>query len=191
MMRTSRLFSWLADWQPEEFEGTLVDIFIAGEAGVAMHRVSEVHAITGHGLAGDRYASDNGHWRRTDACEVTLVDAAELLIAECRSGIVFSNGEHRRNLVVDGIPLAAMRNRRIRIGEALFAFHRLRPPCGYLERLLEPGASKALGRAAGIGLRVLEGGPIRIGDRVQVLEESKRSRSGNPMEDRDTGNRNE
>jgi len=36
-------------------------------------------------------------------------------------------------------------------------------------RLLQPGAAKALGRAAGIGLRVVGAGTIRVGDEVRVL----------------------
>ena len=83
--------------------------------------------------------------------------------------MTFSNGEHRRNLVVRGVPLAAYRSRQVRIGEVVLAFHCLRPPCGYLERLLQPGAANALAGGAGIGLRVIEGGMLRVGDRVQVL----------------------
>ena len=90
-------------------------------------------------------------------------------------GLDFSQGQHRRNLVVRGIPLDAFRRRRVRIGQALFAFHRLRPPCGYLERLVGSGASKALGKGAGIGLSVIEGGAVRVGDQVVVMEESPRA----------------
>jgi MOSC domain-containing protein YiiM len=67
------------------------------------------------------------------------------------------------------VPIDAYRGRQVRIGNVLLEFHRLRPPCGYLDRLLQPGAAKALGRAAGIGLRVVEPGEIRCGDPVQVL----------------------
>lgn len=171
--RLSPLFSWLSQWRPDELEGTLTDIYFATSAGEPMRRVAEARAIPGAGLEGDRYASGSGHWRRTDACEVTLVDAADLQRAERRSGIPFGAGEHRRNLVVRGIPLDAYRDRRVRIGEVLLAFHRLRPPCGYLDRLLARGAGKALGRGAGICLRVIEGGLLRVGDTVQVVERSE------------------
>jgi MOSC domain-containing protein YiiM len=172
--RLSPLFSWLADWRLDELEGTLVAIFVATAAAEPMRRVTEALAVPGAGLEGDRYATGRGHWRRTDACEVTLVNAPDVEAAGRRSGMSFADGEHRRNLVVEGIPLAAYRGRQVRIGEALLAFHRLRPPCGYLERLLQPGAGKALGRAAGIGLRVVEGGRLRVGDRVQVFGEAPR-----------------
>jgi MOSC domain-containing protein YiiM len=168
--RLSPLFSWLSDWRPDELRGELTDIYVAASAGEPMRRLAEVRAIAGAGLEGDRYALGSGHWRRTDACEVTLVDSTALERAQRKSGIGFAAGEHRRNLVVRGIALDAYRNRRVRIGEVLLEFHRLRPPCGYLDRLLQRGAGKALGRGAGIGLRVVEGGVLRVGDAVQVLE---------------------
>ena len=164
------LFSWLRPWSREERRGTLVGIFVAETAGAPMRALDEVDAVAGAGLAGDRYAARAGHWRRTDACELTLVTEEDLRRASRRSGIAFGDGEHRRNLVVSGIALAAYRRRRVRIGEALLEFHRLRPPCGYLDRVYRPGAGKALGQGAGIGLRVLRGGRMRIGDRVEVLE---------------------
>ena len=166
------VFSWLRQWRADQLQGTLVDIFVADEAGGIMRRVDEVEAIAGVGLAEDRYAKGHGHWKRTDACEVTLVSEDDLRKAERRGGLSFADGQHRRNLVVRGIPLDAFRRRRVRIGRALLAFHRLRPPCGYLDRLVQPGAAKALGKGSGIGLSVVEGGVLRVGDQVIVIEDS-------------------
>lgn len=168
-LKQSALFSWLNVWRPEELEGVLEQIYIASEAGQTMRAIGEVACIAGGGLDGDRYAAGRGHWIRTDGCQVTLIAAEDIVRAQRRGGMPFDNGEHRRNLVVSGIPLAAYRNHRLTIGDVPFAFHRLRPPCGYLDRLLRPGAGKALGKGAGIGLKVLENGVIRVGDPVRVL----------------------
>jgi MOSC domain-containing protein YiiM len=165
----SRLFSWLNVWREDELRGTLVDIFVADGAGRPMRRLSESRCLPGRGLEGDRYAAGSGHWIKTDACEVTLVAREDLLRAAKRGPHSFDHGEHRRNLVIAGIPLAALRGRDLRIGGVPFAFHRLRPPCAYLDRLLQPGAGKALGKGAGVGLRVLGEGVLRIGDVVEVL----------------------
>jgi len=136
-----------------------------------MHSVETTQAVVGQGLAGDRYAAGLGHWKTVDAVEVTLVRAEDLRAAEKRSGVSFAHGEHRRNLVVSGIPIDAYRRRQFRIGEALFEFHRLRPPCGYLDRVAGRGTAKALGKAAGIGARVIVAGRISVGDTVEVLTE--------------------
>ncbi len=168
--RRSRLFSWLNDWSADELRGELLDIFVSPAAGEPMRRVAEVECLPGLGLAGDRYAAGSGHWIKSDGCEVTLITADDLRRAERRSGIELGDGQHRRNLVISGIPLAAYRRRWVRINSVLLEFHRLRPPCGYLDRVYRPGAAKALGKGAGIGLRVLQGGWIRLGDRVEVVD---------------------
>ena len=163
------VFSWLKEWRAEQLSGTLVDIFIADTKGQAMRRIEQIEAITGVGLAGDRYATGRGHWKLTDACQVTLVTEQGLIEAGQRGGLSFADGEHRRNLVVRGIPLDAFRGRQVRIGSALFAFHRLRPPCGYLDRLVGSGTGKALAKHGGIGLSVIEGGKLRLNDEVVVI----------------------
>jgi MOSC domain-containing protein YiiM len=119
---------------------------------------------------GDRYATGSGHWKLTDGCQVTLITEEDLYRAQRISGISFAAGQHRRNLVVRGIPLDAFRRRQVRIGEVLFDFHRLRPPCGYLDRLVSAGAGKALGKGAGIGLKVMRGGILHVGDSVTVMQ---------------------
>lgn len=173
------VFSWLKAWRSEQLHGTLLKIFIADRAGEKMHRVDRVVAISGLGFAGDRYATGNGHWKLTDGCQVTLITEEDLHKAERISGISFGDGQHRRNLVVQGIPLDAFRRRQVRIGEVLFDFHRLRPPCGYLDRLVSAGAGKALGKGAGIGLKVIRGGTLQVGDSVTVLMHPLESGSSN------------
>lgn len=168
----SRLFSWLNEWRSNELNGQLADIFVAVSAGAPMRRVEVADCIPGQGLAGDRYADGRGHWIKTDGCEVTLITREDLSHIARRSDIDFSAGAHRRNLVVAGIPLAAFRKRQVRIGEVLFEFHRLRPPCGYLDRLVGPGSAKALAGHAGIGLRVISSGRINVGDTVEVINPS-------------------
>ncbi|MEJ2575645.1 MAG: MOSC domain-containing protein [Gammaproteobacteria bacterium] len=163
------LVSWLREWCQDELAGTLTAIYLADRAGAPMRRVEQTDALVGKGLAGDRYAEGGGHWRLVDAVQVTLVCEEDIVRAARRTGMALGNGEHRRNLVVRGIPLAAYRRRRFRIGDVLFEFQRPRPPCGYLDRVAGRGTAKALGRAAGIGARILDGGPIRVGDPVQVI----------------------
>ncbi|MCB1772472.1 MAG: MOSC domain-containing protein [Gammaproteobacteria bacterium] len=169
--RISQLFSWLNEWDENELLGRLVDLFVADEAGAPMRRLTQCACLPGRGLDGDRYATGRGHWIKTDGCEVTLVTRADIARANRRGGQSFDDGAHRRNLVVEGIPLEAYRRRGLLIGEVRFAFHRLRPPCRYLDRLTRPGAGKALGRGAGIGLYVLSSGVIRVGDPVRLVDD--------------------
>lgn len=176
-VRRSALFSWLNEWSQSEKYGVLEQIFIASGKAEPMQSVTQIRVLR-EGLEGDRYATGRGHWIKTDNCPVTLSRAEDLKGRRSdppgkvgdRAGGRFANGEHRRNLVVSGIPIQAYRGRHLRIGEVLFRYQRPRPPCGYLERLLWRGAAKSLGKGAGIGLTVVEPGVIRVGDRAELID---------------------
>jgi len=176
-----RLFASLTSWLRQTRDnrlggrrecvevGRLTAIFVADQAGAPMRFCRAATAIVDAGLAEDRYARDEGFWRLTDGCQVTLIHSEDLARAERRYGLPLDAGQHRRNLVVSGLARAELRGRRIGIGDALFEWHRVRPPCGYLDRVSGKGTAKALGRRSGHCLRVRKAGLIRVGDRVCVL----------------------
>ncbi len=150
--------------------GVLCAIFVASGAGEAMKRLDEATLIEGRGIEGDRYASGKGRYSPSDVCEVTLItaEAVARLVAE---GFAAADGEHRRNLVVAHADLERIERRCFSIGpKCVLQFDRPRPPCGYLERITRPGMTRAMGRAgAGLGLHVLRGGTIRVGDALTLV----------------------
>ncbi len=75
----------------------------------------------------------------------------------------------RRNLVVSGINLAALRHQRFRIGEAEFEATALCHPCSRMEKALGRGAVAAMLGHGGLCARVVRGGSICLGDRVEKL----------------------
>lgn len=147
-------------------------IFITGRGGEPMTRAPEVEAIAGRGLAGDRYLQRTGYWTGVDECQVTLIAAEALEEISAKTDVSVSEGQHRRNIVTRGVDLQALGLRRFRVGQALLAFDRPRPPCRYIQSVSEHGMTKALGRTrGGICARVLEGGMIHEGDAVEVISE--------------------
>jgi len=79
--------------------GTIVSICISPAAGDPMHRVHEVPAIAGAGLAGDRYAAGAGSFnkkRGLGARQVTLIH--EIFVR----GSGFNDIDTRRNIIVGG-----------------------------------------------------------------------------------------
>jgi MOSC domain-containing protein YiiM len=72
----------------------------------------------------------------------------------------------RRNVVVSGIPLIALKGRRFRIGEVLLEGTGPCDPCSKMEAALGEGAYNAMRGHGGLCARIVEGGWIRLGDAV-------------------------
>lgn len=144
-------------------------IFIAPAGGRPMVRLDEVHAEPG-GLAGDRYATRRGYWTGVDECEVTFIEGEVLDEVPERYGVAVAEGQHRRNIVTRGVDLTSLAGSTFRVGGAMLAYDRPRPPCRYVESITEPGMTRALGaRRGGICARVVEAGLIRVGDAIEVV----------------------
>lgn len=123
-----------------------------------------VAGLTG-GLEGDRYASKNG--KRA----VSFIDAGHLpLIAQRMGRDAVDPALLRRNIVVEGINLLALKGTRFRVGTALFEYTVPAHPCTKMETALGPGGWNAMRGHGGILGRVIEAGVIAVGDRVELVE---------------------
>lgn len=150
-------------------------IFISVAAGKPMQSVTRIRALAGTGLQGDRYALAAGHWQATDACQVTLISEDDLRRAGRRldpsQAAPLHHGAHRRNLVLAGVRTRQLEGRTFRIGEAVFDYHKPRPPCGYLDQVEGRGLARALGRHSGVCLQVVESGELQVGDPVRWIDQ--------------------
>jgi MOSC domain-containing protein YiiM len=128
-----------------------------------MREVQAVDAVAGAGLVGDRYASGSG--KRG----ITLIQAEHLpAIASLSGHEAVAPSLLRRNLVVSGIPLVALKGRRFRVGEVLLEGSVSCDPCSLMEAALGPGGYNAMRGHGGLCARILEGGTVHVGDRVTV-----------------------
>ncbi|MGI9405764.1 MAG: MOSC domain-containing protein [Hyphomicrobiaceae bacterium] len=75
----------------------------------------------------------------------------------------------RRNIVVSGINLLGLRNRRFRIGTALLEGSGICAPCSRMEEALGPGGYSAVRGHGGITASVSEAGTMSIGDAVEAI----------------------
>jgi MOSC domain-containing protein YiiM len=131
---------------------------------VSMEAVDAVEAIAGKGLVGDRYIGASG--KRG----ITLIQAEHLPVVAALAGHErVAAATLRRNLVVAGIPLVALKDRRFRIGDVLLEGTGPCDPCSRMEDALGPGGYNAMRGHGGICARIVVGGVIRPGDRVEAL----------------------
>jgi MOSC domain-containing protein YiiM len=124
--------------------------------------MAAVEALLGKGLQGDRYQSSGKR-------QVTLIQAEHLTVVASVLGTPVNPATLRRNLLVSGINLIALKNARFRIGEALLEGTGPCEPCSRMEDSLGPGGYNAMRGHGGITARVLEGGWIRTGDAVRFV----------------------
>lgn len=128
---------------------------------VPMREVGAAEAVAGKGLLGDRYASASG--KRG----ITLIQAEHLPAIAALAGLEsVVPATLRRNLVVSGLPLVALKGRRFRIGEAVFEGTGDCDPCSRMEAALGPGGYNAMRGHGGLCARIVSGGRIAVGDLV-------------------------
>ena len=146
--------------------GTVTAIVLAPAAEAPLRSVERARAIAGRGLQGDRYADGAGTFSPGGGRghDLTLV-AAEVLEDAGLEPI-----EARRNLIVRGVDLDALRGRRFRVGAVECLGQRRCEPCAHLERLTRPGVLRALAHRGGLRADILRGGDVHVGDPVEALE---------------------
>ena len=72
----------------------------------------------------------------------------------------------RRNIVVSGINLLALKDKQFRLGEVLLEYSGACHPCSKMEAALGAGGYNAMRGHGGITARVIEAGTAQLGDAV-------------------------
>jgi MOSC domain-containing protein YiiM len=76
----------------------------------------------------------------------------------------------RRNLVVSGINLAALKGREVQVGEAILRFTVICAPCSRMEEAFGKGGYSAVRGHGGWCAEVVKPGRVRLGDVVQPVD---------------------
>ena len=151
----------LIDTLPQR--GTVEWIGIRPARKAPLEALQQVEVKADHGLRGDHYANPGGNR------QVTLIQAEHLSAVASMLGIDAVEPDNvRRNIVVSGINLLALKDKDFFVGSVKLSFSGLCHPCSRMETALGPGGYNALRGHGGITARVLGGGTIRIGDAVGV-----------------------
>ena len=131
-----------------------------------MIALESVHIDLDNGLEGDRFRAGAGNPR-----QVTLIQHEHLeVIAACLDRVSVEPWLTRRNIVVSGINLLALKDKVFRIGDATLAFTGVCHPCSKMERQLGAGGYNAMRGHGGITARVCKAGLVRLQDSVSYPE---------------------
>ena len=147
--------------------GTITGIYIASTEGGEIRSLEAVDAVPGKGLVGDRYYSRAPDEPEHDpGTEVTLIASEGLERARAEKGLELEPGEHRRNLVTEGVDLGELIGKEFTIGGVRLRGIRNNPPCRYLEELTGKKLVKTLIDAGGVRAQIVAGGTIKVGDSI-------------------------
>jgi MOSC domain-containing protein YiiM len=135
---------------------TVSGLFVSPGRGSGRSEPREqVTAIAGHGLEGCAHANPP---RR----EVLLASKAHLDALDLEPGVV------RENVTVDGADVHDWPvGQRVQVGEALFEITMVCDPCHRMDELRD-GLRAEIDGKRGMLARVVEGGDIAVGDRIEL-----------------------
>ena len=143
--------------------GALVWIGMRPKKREPLVGVDEVQAIAGRGLEGDHRAAGRPGSER----QVTLIQAEHLdALARLLGRATVDPSLLRRNLVVSGINVLALKDQVFSIGGVVIEGTGPCEPCSRMEANLGSGGYNAMRGHGGITARIVSGGVIRLGDAV-------------------------
>ncbi|WP_151087989.1 MOSC domain-containing protein [Hymenobacter baengnokdamensis] len=148
-------------------QGRLEWIGLRPARRAALEAVAEAEVITDRHLAGD-HASPKAGGKR----QITLIQHEHLAAVAGFLGLPgpLAPGRLRRNLVISGLNLLALKGRQIQLGnEVILDITGECHPCSRMEEELGAGGYNAMRGHGGLTAHIAQGGRLRVGDAVLVL----------------------
>jgi MOSC domain-containing protein YiiM len=151
--------------------GVVRHLHITPRAFLPMRAMPEIRLIEGKGIEGDRYmiGREEGFYshKPEEGRQVTLFEIETLVALKRDANIELGPEEHRRNVTVEGVPLAHLVGRRFWLGETLLEATRLSIPCRHIEEITGKAIFDPLINRSGLNCRILNGGTVKVGDPVR------------------------
>ncbi|MFZ5649507.1 MAG: MOSC domain-containing protein [Bacillota bacterium] len=144
--------------------GKIVAVCSSPKKGMRKKNVGEGLLVAGHGLEGDAHT---GSWHR----QVSLL-AMESIQKMREMGLDVGSGDFAENITTEGIDLVGLPiGTRVRIGpEALAEVTQIGKECHNRCAIYYQAGDCVMPRE-GIFVRVIKGGPVKVGDEITYVEE--------------------
>ncbi|WP_158826434.1 MOSC domain-containing protein [Mucilaginibacter lacusdianchii] len=153
----------LLDTLPQQ--GTVQWIGIRPQRKAPLTSLQTVEALTLKGLSGDHFSGS-----ATSKRQITLIQQEHINTVTSIMQLPVMPDMLRRNIVVKGINLLALKDKTFWVGNALLEYTGECHPCSRMEENLGAGGYNAMRGHGGITARILQGGIINIGDSVKINE---------------------
>lgn len=151
--------------------GMLESINVAPASGAVASYLDAAELVAGKGIAGDRNFQDDG---ASPENEVTLIEREQIAHFRSTTGLPIDAADTRRNLETSGIALNELVGRKFAVGAVVLEGIELCEPCATLGMRLATAEVtageivRAFTHRAGVRARIVEGGTIRRGDRIDT-----------------------
>ena len=143
--------------------GRLEWIGLAAASRAVIQSVDSAEVQIDTGIVGEHHATSGKSSQR----QVTLFQQEHLPVIAALAGLdAVTPDQLRRNLVVSGINLVALKEKRFRVGKVLLEGTGPCAPCSLMEQNLGPGGYNAMRGHGGITAVVIEPGAVNVGDAV-------------------------
>lgn len=157
--------------QPPHVQGRVEALIVRGAPREPARLIAQTVALAKIGLADDRLGKKGEAELSTR--QVTLIQAEHLPVIARLTGLAgvpaVDPVRLRRNIVVSGINLLALRTAHVQVGDAVLEIMGPCAPCSRMEEEVGPGGYAAMRGHGGMTARVLTGGAIRVGDAVRAV----------------------
>ena len=121
----------------------------------------------GKGIVNDRYY---GNFKKKKE-QVTLINLEEINNFNNQIKKNIEAKDFRRNIIVSGINLNELINKKIKINDVTLKIHEICQPCKYLqEKLKIPDLVKMLVNKSGVRAEILSSGSLSVGDVIKIMK---------------------
>ncbi len=140
----------------------VISIHIVPEQNAPTESCNQVMVRTNFGIEGDYRSGKN------KAGQITIIETEVIETVSRKLGYDIPAGASRRQVVVKNISLNKLVDRNLRLGTVLVLVEEKCHPCNNMEEKIGPGAKEAMNDSGGIRCRVIEGGELRVDDKITV-----------------------
>ena len=129
--------------------------------------INQAFLEKGKGIVNDRYY---GNFKEKKE-QVTLINLEEINNFNNQIKVNIDAKDFRRNIIISGINLNELINKKIKINEVTLIIHEICQPCKYLQdKLKTPGLVKMLVNKSGVRAEIINSGSLSVGDKIKIIK---------------------